>query len=195
MSDARSDAPLHRRLVDAVAPVLVLPGLGSSGPRHWQTLWALDRPEFTRVEQDDWESPRLADWLARLDAAVQRSGPAALLVAHSAACALVARWGAEARRPVRGALLVAPADPEAPSFPSGPTGFAPMPLERFPFPSTVVASATDPYVALPRARAFAAAWGSRLVEVGDAGHLNAASGHGPWPEGLDALEELARRTA
>ena len=34
------------------------------------------------------------------------------------------------------------------------------------------------------AEAKAAQWGSRLVAAGEAGHINADSGHGPWPEGL-----------
>jgi mutator protein MutT len=173
--------------------VLLLPGLFDSGLGHWQTLWMQGRPGLRRVEQDDWETPRIGDWVARLDEAVREAGPGALLAAHSAGCALVAHWAGAHRRPIRGALLVAPSDPEAPSYPKGPTGFAPMPLLRLPFPSTVVASSDDPYVSMARAREFSAAWGSRLVEVGAAGHLNTASGHGPWPEGLALLAELATR--
>jgi predicted alpha/beta hydrolase family esterase len=33
-------------------------------------------------------------------------------------------------------------------------------------------------------RELAAAWGSGLIEIGSAGHVNAASGHGPWPDGV-----------
>jgi len=178
---------------DDLAPVLLLPGLFDSGPQHWQTLWMAGRPGFRRVEQRDWETPRVADWVANLDAAVRLAGPSALLAAHSAACALVAHWAAAHPRAIRGALLVAPSDVEAPSYPKGPTGFAPMPLARLPFPATVVASSDDPYLSLARAREFARAWGSRLVEIGPAGHLNAASGHGAWPEGLALLAELASR--
>jgi uncharacterized protein len=175
-----------------LSPVLLLPGLYDSGPQHWQTLWMKGRPGFRRVEQRDWEKPDVADWIANLDAAVIEAGPAALLVAHSSSCALVAHWAARAR-PIRGALLVAPSDPEAPSYPAGPTGFAPMPLARLPFASTVVASTDDPYVSLDRAREFARAWGSALVEVGPVGHINSASGLGEWPAGLALLDALAAR--
>src|SRR4030095_10867595 len=104
-------------------------------------------------------------------------------LAHSAGCALVAHWavGCSPGR-VRGALLVAPSDPEAATFPSGPTGFAPMPLVRLPFPSAVVASSNDPFVTVVRAQTFARAWGSEFVMIGDAGHINTASGLGDWPE-------------
>jgi len=181
------------RLADSLSPVLILPGLYDSGPQHWQTLWQAGRPGFRRVEQSDWEKPRCEDWVARLEAAVREAGPTALLVSHSSACALVAHWVQARGGPVRGALLVAPSDPEAPSYPAGPTGFAPMPLVRLPFPSTVVASSNDPYVRTERARSFAAAWGSRLVDVGPVGHVNSASGLGDWPPGLELLEELAAR--
>jgi predicted alpha/beta hydrolase family esterase len=172
------------------ATILLLPGLQDSGPLHWQTLWMKDRPWMRRVEQRDWETPRLADWVENLEAAVRGAEGPVLLVAHSAACALVAHWAAASPRAIRGALLVAPPDVEAPSFPPGTTGFAPMPLAPLPFPSTVVASSDDPYVSPARARRFALAWGSRLVEIGTAGHINTASGHGLWPLGLELLREL-----
>jgi uncharacterized protein len=62
---------------------------------------------------------------------------------------------------------------------------------RLPFPSVVVASTDDPYVSVARATEFAEAWGSRLTLIGDAGHINGASGHGPWPDGEAMLFELA----
>jgi predicted alpha/beta hydrolase family esterase len=55
------------------------------------------------------------------------------------------------------------------------------------FPSIVIASTNDVYVSVERARQFADAWGSRLVLIGDAGHINGDSGHGPWPEGEKML--------
>jgi hypothetical protein len=65
-----------------------------------------------------------------------------------------------------------------------------MPMMRLPFPSIVVASTDDPFVSLDRATAFSTAWGSRLVVLERAGHINADSGHGPWPEGRRLLDEL-----
>ena len=173
-------------------PVLILPGLYNSGPDHWQSRWESAHPEFGRVMQDDWERPRCVDWIARLEAAILAT-PDAVLVAHSSSCALVAHWaGTGGAGRVRGALLVAPSDTEAASYPAGPTGFAPMPLGRLPFPSVVVASTDDPYVTFERARTFAEGWGSRLVTVGDAGHINGQSGLGDWPAGFALLQELRR---
>ena len=173
---------------------LILPGLWSSGPNHWQTLWETSDPTCRRVAQAEWETPRCADWVATLDDAVAHSADPVLLVAHSSACALVAHWVRDASAAnlerVRGALLVAPSDPEGPSYPEGPTGFAPMPLVRLPFPSIVVASRDDQYVTIERAREYATAWGSELVDVGDAGHINSSSGLGSWPAGYGLLQRL-----
>jgi len=169
---------------------LILPGLYNSGPAHWQSRWEAAHAGWRRVNQDDWERPRCADWVARLEDAILAT-PDAVLVAHSSSCALVAHWaGTGGSGRVRAALLVAPSDTEAASYPAGPTGFAPMPLARLPFPSVVVASTNDQYVTLERARTFADGWGSRLVTVGDAGHINGESGLGDWPEGLALLQEL-----
>ena len=174
----------------SAAPVLILPGLFNSGPEHWQSRWEAAHPEFTRVMQDDWERPRCADWIARLDAAI-RATPDAVLVTHSSSCALVAHWvAAGGGGRVHAALLVAPSDPEAPSYPEGPTGFAPMPLPRLPFPSIVVASSDDQYVTIDRARLFAESWGGRFVTIGAAGHINSQSSLGDWPAGYSLLEEL-----
>jgi predicted alpha/beta hydrolase family esterase len=175
-----------------MSPVLILPGLYNSGPEHWQSYWERAHPEFRRVEQDDWETPRCEDWVARLEDAVREAGLDTVLVAHSSSCALVARWTETTKLKVRGALLVAPSDTDAPSYPEGPAGFNPMPLNRLPFPSIVVASTDDPYVTLERAEEFARAWGSELVNIGPAGHLNSASGLGDWPVGFALLERLRR---
>jgi hypothetical protein len=57
----------------------------------------------------------------------------------------------------------------------------------------VVASTDDRYESLERARTFGEAWGSRLMVIGAAGHINSASGLGDWPAGLEMLVELAGR--
>jgi predicted alpha/beta hydrolase family esterase len=170
--------------------VLLLPGLHTSGPEHWQSHWEREHPDFQRVEQRDWETPDRQEWVETLNRAIAAETSPAVLVAHSLACCLVAHWAATHEGPVHGALLVGPSDVEAASYPPGTTGFAPMPLARLPFPSIVVASTDDPYITVSRAERFAAAWGSRLEVVGALGHINSASGLGSWPEGFAFLREL-----
>ncbi|WP_411280816.1 GNAT family N-acetyltransferase [Gemmatimonas sp.] len=185
---------------DRPATVLLLPGLYDSGPEHWQSRWqaqsSAESPLFVeRVVQQEWAEPRCADWVARLTHVMQESVHDVVLVAHSTACAMVAHWARGASLEhimrVRGALLVAPSDPLAAAFPSGPTGFAPVPLTALPFPSTVVASRNDEYVTYEQAERYAAAWGSRVWDVGKAGHINAHAGYGAWPDGWRAVEAMA----
>jgi predicted alpha/beta hydrolase family esterase len=164
--------------------VLMLAGLGDSGPHHWQTLWELKHPNWTRVAHRDWNSPRCHEWVAELDAAIAACEGTPVLVAHSLGCVLAAHWARSGSvLKVAGAFLVAPADVEAPSYPEDPDRFAPVPMAKLPFPSIVVTSSNDEYCTLERARAFAAAWGSKRVELGAAGHINAEAGYGEWPEG------------
>ena len=44
-------------------------------------------------------------------------------------------------------------------------------------------------------RSFAAAWGTEFIDIGAAGHINTASGFGPWPFGEVLLERLRREAA
>jgi len=172
--------------------VLILPGRNSSGPAHWQSRWERLRPGFVRIEQSEWTTPVRRDWVASLQRTVAALAPApVVLVAHSLACSLVANWvQAGDTGTVAGALLVSPSDVDAPDYPPGPTGFAPMPRMRMPFPTIVVASTNDPMVAEPRARAFAADWGAQYHCIGALGHINAESGLADWPEGLAWVDEL-----
>ena len=172
-------------------PVLILPGYGDSGPQHWQSLWQSAEPSFRRVQQRDWEHPVCAEWCAALEQAVAHSGPETLLVAHSLGCLLVAHWAAASTQRIRGALLVAVPDPAGPAFPQEASGFAPLPRQRLRFPSIVVASSDDPYGSPGHSAACAVAWGSRLVEIGAAGHINAGSGLADWPAGRELLRDLA----
>lgn len=169
--------------------ILTVPGLWNSGPQHWQTHWEAKYPgEMQRVLQRDFDHPDREEWVATLDAAIRACDEPPLLAAHSLGCSLVAQWAKDrGGRGVAGAFLVAPSDVEAPNYPSAGASFDQIPNTRLPFPSIVVASTNDEYVSAARAEHFAGIWGSRLVVIGDAGHINGASGYGPWPEGEEML--------
>ncbi|HET7233623.1 MAG TPA: alpha/beta hydrolase [Longimicrobium sp.] len=173
--------------------VLLVPGIWNSGPEHWQSYWERERGDCVRVEQEDWEAPRRAEWVASLGAAIASAPGEVVLAAHSLGCATVAHWAAGAdpslRAKVRGALLVAPADVDRPGFPA--PSFAPMPMTPLPFRTTLVASTNDEWLTIARAAELAAAWESRLVNAGALGHINSASELGMWPLGQQLLAELA----
>ncbi|AQV96772.1 serine hydrolase family protein [Cupriavidus necator] len=171
--------------------VLIVPGYRGSGLFHWQSLWEASDPDFHRVTQRDWETPCLVDWIEALQQAVFDCVLPPVVVAHSLGCALVAHWATIHGHGVKAALLVSPSDVDSPAHtPAAVRGFSPMPLLTFPFPSIVVASNNDPRVELKRAEMFAMSWGSRLVVVERAGHINEDSGLGDWAAGKALLREL-----
>lgn len=178
---------------------MVLPGWQGSGPGHWQSRWEQVHG-YTRVEQHDWDRPLRGDWTARLEEvlldlpAPESSAATApvILVAHSLGCLLVAAWAAHSRNTQRvaGALLVAPPDVSTPALQPVLASWATWPLQRLPFPAILIASQDDPFCSPARSRDFAQAWGAQWVDAGCAGHLNADSGLGDWPEGHAYLARL-----
>jgi predicted alpha/beta hydrolase family esterase len=172
-------------------PVIILPGIGNSGPQHWQTLWELRHPDWQRVNLGNWDSPICDDWVRALDVAVQACPSPPMLVAHSLACLLVAHWARRSVFAPKGAFLVAVPDPQSASFPATARGFVPVPMVPFTFPSLVVASENDPLGSPAHARQCASVWRSAFVEIGKAGHINADSGHGAWDEGYVLFQQFA----
>lgn len=172
---------------------LTVPGVTNSGPLHWQSFWEKRFPDdFRRIQQSNWETPTCEDWITTIEREVQSEGPEnVILLAHSLGCAAVAHWAKRFGTGIKGAFLVAPSDCEAPTYTFDTKGFAPIPLDTLPFPSLVVASTNDEYIAFDRARHFAKAWGSDFVSIGEAGHINGNSGHGEWPEGLELLKRVS----
>jgi predicted alpha/beta hydrolase family esterase len=172
-----------------MAPVLIVPGIGGSGPEHWQSRWEAREPAFRRVQMPSWDRPELTGWLEALSAAVDSAGAPPVVVAHSLGCLAFAHFIARGGR-ARAALLVAPPDPDGPCYPAAAHGFGPAPRVRLPLPSRVVASRNDPYGGMVFARSCARAWESELVDVGEVGHINADSHLGDWPSGRALLADL-----
>ncbi len=177
---------------------LILPGRNNSGADHWLSHWCRVFANSSRVLQDDWHKPDPQAWIGRLDAAVQTAPRRVVLLAHSLAVATTVKWAVAATSAQTGkvacAFLVAPTNVEDPD-PSFDLvrPFAPLPLERLPFPALVVASRTDPRVTFDQAASFAAAWGAELADAGDLGHMGSEMRLGLWPTGLLLLGRLLER--
>lgn len=171
------------------ADILIIPGYTNSGPDHWQSRWQGRLSTARRVEQAEWSKPVREDWVDNVARAIRESTRPVVLVAHSLGVptAILAAREVAARAegpPVAGAFLVAPPDVANPAIrPKHLMTFGPYPRDRLPFPSLTIASRNDPFCAFDVAEDIAGAWGSLLIDAGEAGHLNAESGHGPWPEG------------
>ncbi|MDB5699911.1 MAG: alpha/beta hydrolase [Sphingomonadales bacterium] len=184
MTPTRSSGPL----------VLTLPGLGNSGPDHWQTHWEATQPDISRVDLGMWNAPLRNPWVTKLEQSIRNADEPVVLVAHSLGCLAVAWWATLAfplwGTPVAGALLVAPPHLEPESFPVLTREFGRLPQLPLPFPTIVVASHDDPYASFGQVSALARDWGAALVDAGAVGHINAASGLGAWNEGLVLLDRL-----
>lgn len=163
--------------------VLIVPGLHGSGPDHWQSWLQAHYKGAVRVEQDDWAVPDIDRWAQRIAATLAAQRPARwVAVAHSFGCLALARHVALGGRAVQSALFAAPAEPNkfgvADALPSTP----------LPFSSVLVGSRSDPWMRLERAREWAQCWGSLFIDLGEVGHINPASGFGPWPFGKSLVE-------
>ncbi len=172
------------------ADILVIAGHEGSGPDHWQSRLVSKLLSARLVEQDDWLYGSLDAATDKLVTAVEQSTKSVVFVAHSVGCVLIAHTISKLRAKnlldrCRGAFLVVPPSVESlAQLKSIDPQFKNIPREPLPFPSILVASSNDPHATLEQSADIALAWGSDLVEAGEQGHINTASGHGPWPEGL-----------
>lgn len=168
------------------ADILLVPGLGGSNPDHWQSRWDAKLPTARFVAQSDFDRPDLEAWRARLIEEISRAERPVVLVGHSLGVLAIAHAAPLLRDlQVKGAFLVAPPAPETiAAIPSIDPAFAAPPLEALPFPSLVIASRDDPFAPYADSERLAGTLGAELTDAGNSGHINADSGHGPWPEGL-----------
>lgn len=166
------------------ADILIVPGYTNSGPDHWQTRWEQKLSTARRVEQAEWSKPVRDDWVARIAEEVNAATKPVVLVAHSLGVPSVIHATPYFRNKVAGAFFVTPPDVANPKIkPKHLMTFGPYPRDPLPFPSLIIASRNDPFSSYEQTEELARSWGSLLIDAGEAGHINADSGHGPWPEG------------
>jgi predicted alpha/beta hydrolase family esterase len=169
-----------------MSTTLIVPGLHSSGPDHWQTWFEQHTPGSVRVIQRDWKDANLPDWASRVRREISRNPGRIFIAAHSFGALAAVQAANDHSDRIAGAMLVAPADPEKFEIEDH------LPAAALTFRTVIVASTNDPWIRLERAAHLADLWGANLINLGDAGHINAESGFGPWPEGLAILERLRR---
>lgn len=186
--------PQERPYEGAPVRILIIPGLNDSGPTHWQTWLQTQYRGAVRVKQRHWDRPDLDTWAARITEVVDSASEQTtwIAVAHSFGTLALAHHLATRPRQAQGqarihsALLVAPADPIKFGVDER------LPRHGLGIPSTLVGSENDPWMPLTRAQLWAAHWGSRFHNLGEAGHINAESGHGPWPWVRFKVDQLIR---
>lgn len=157
---------------------LIVPGLHGSEPEHWQSWWQQHDVNAVRVHQQDWHNADLTRWSQRVEAAIQAAYPQKVwLVAHSFGCLASIQAALKNPHHIAGVFLVAPADPDRFGIDHA------LLNQPLPFPSLLIASTNDPYLAFHKAIGWGQAWGSQIINLGQVGHINVASGFGAWPQG------------
>ena len=184
--------------------ILIVPGWQDSGPEHWQSRWERSLKTSRRVIQDNWDNPNVESWGDCLAKFASGATQPVVVVAHSLGVPAVVYAAEKLKgRGVIGAFLVAPADVDFAEFwpdtggerwppVNGFGGFAKMPENKLPFPAQLIVANNDLYCSYARAEVLAEKWGAKLTDAGECGHINVASGHGPWPEGVLQFGQFLR---
>ena len=164
---------------------LIVPGLYGSCSQHWQSWLERRLPLAHRVLQANWDKVDIGAWAEVLEREILLRNERVILIAHSFGCLASVAAARRLAPRISAALLVAPCDTQRVGVEESLLDF------ELPFPSTIVASRNDPWMSFSRAELWSQRWGSRLVDVGHKGHINVASGHGPWPDVLPFIAEVS----
>ena len=174
---------------------VIVPGVAGSEAEHWQSWLQQQLMLCSRVQQHDWNQPILQHWVAALVNTLSHITAPIQIVAHSFGC-LTTMAAFEANPQLRGkikqVILVAPANPAR----FGHNGFAADGAKNYAeffyrltphVPTTMLISENVPWLALDDAQALADAWQVKAINLGRVGHVNVASGFGPFPQIFDYL--------
>jgi uncharacterized protein len=169
----------------------IIPGFGGSGPKHWQTFFEKQGTNYRRIEQKDWNNPDLKEWSEIIENLLSDFDPkTVVLIGHSLGCHAITNWAVRHPRNIKAALLVAPPDLNVLDEQLHTRFINTMITDRLRFKSMVVASTNDQWATIEKSKEMAECWGSRFVNIGAAGHINAQSGHYEWKQGLTLLKML-----
>lgn len=178
------------------ADILMIPGPGNDDPGHWLARWQARLSTARLISDGEWDRQGPADPTGATLAAIEAAERPVVLVAHSTGVVSAILAAPLALKRIAGAFLVSPPALEG----NGPLArrlrkLGDYPREPLPFPSIVVASRNDPHGSFDNAGDLANAWGSLFIDAGHSGHIDARSGHGPWPEGSMVFARFIARLA
>ena len=174
---------------------VIVPGVGGSEHDHWQSWLQRQLKSCSRVQQQDWNNPVLHEWIEQFIKTVQAIQEPIQIVAHSFGCLTTVAALAqhpELNQNIKNLVLVAPANPAR----FGDAGFARESQNdyqqyfhqlKLQVPTQMIISENDPWLNFQDALQLAKAWKIRPKNLGQVGHINVASGFGPFPEIYDFL--------
>lgn len=172
--------------------ILILHGWEGSPQPHWQDWlsrelasdgFAVYFPQLPFAA-----TPRKKVWLETLQECMELFSPD-IVVCHSLGCIL---WLHYAHRHAdshpKKLLLVAP--PSISTKIKAVDTFFPYPLPRLKADAALlVASTNDPYLTVEEAQKLSGSFGIELKLFENTGHINSASGFGPWPWALEWIRQ------
>lgn len=174
---------------------VIVPGVAGSEYTHWQSWLQRQLMSCSRVQQSDWNSPILQNWVTEFVKTVAPIQDDIQIVAHSFGClttvAALAQYP-ELQTKIKNVVLVAPANPAR----FGESGFAEHSQSNYSayfkqlklaVPTRLLISENDPWLSFVDAQALAQAWQLTPINLGQVGHINVASGFGAFPEIYDYL--------
>lgn len=174
---------------------VIVPGVGGSEHDHWQSWLQRQLKSCSRVQQQDWNNPVLHEWIGQFVKTVQAIQEPIQIVAHSFGCLTTVAALAqhpELNQKIKNLVLVAPANPAR----FGDAGFARESQNdyqqyfhqlKLQVPTQMIISENDAWLNFQDALQLAKAWKIRPKNLGQVGHINVASGFGPFPEIYDFL--------
>ena len=185
---------------DIAAPtILIVPGLRDHVPEHWQTLLEQQLPNAVSVPRmDAATSCRARHGSPSSTNRWRRSTDPSILVAHSAGVMIVVHWAQRHRAPDQGraacgAARLRVAAARRLSDAGGRCARTAGCRRRARGCRFRASSRRAPTIrsdATSASRRSREAWGSKLVDLGNVGHLNPASGYGEWPQAEEFIREL-----
>jgi predicted alpha/beta hydrolase family esterase len=187
------DSPHLRKIDEALTEAslrfdfVLVPGLYDSGAEHWQSYWQKRNDFWLRIGQRNWNNPDIELWISAIRRLLAARNRPAILVGHSFGALASCCVAADATKNIAGLMLVAPAEPAKFEVEDR------VPERDLELPCMVVASHNDPIMRFSRAIHWCGIWGGDLIDLGDAGHINAEAGFGRWPYGLELLKTLVER--
>lgn len=164
--------------------VVTVPGLHGSEEGHWQTWLERQVARPIRIIQRDWDKADLQGWSAAIRRQLASERGPFVLAAHSFGCLAAVQAIEQGLPNVAGVLLVAPASPARFGIERA------LHRGRLSVASILIGSDNDPWMPADGAQALARDWGSAFINAGRAGHINVASGFGPWPRAKYLVDTL-----
>jgi len=168
---------------------LLVPGYLGSEAAHWQTWLQSKLYRCQRLKNVDWHKPDITVWSNQIMQVLHAEKEPTVIVAHSFGCLASALAISQCPYKVAGVIMVAPPTPQhfnscgvnTPQSGYRNTIIRKVPKSPLQKPGLLIASRNDPWMTFEDSIFWADTWQLSHYDAGALGHINTASGHGPWP--------------